>query len=81
MDSYRTFYRVYDSDLDGSRPFQHEREVREYASEMEEDTLVIVRRQQKMPEGGNAWEDRSHKFIRKDFDSAFFDLNFGGHRV
>jgi len=81
MDSYRTFYRVYDSDLDGSLSFQYEREAREHASKMEDDTLVIVRRRQRMPDGENAWEDRSHEFIRKDFHSAFFDVNFGGHRV
>jgi len=80
MDSFRTFYRVYDSDLDGSRPFQHEREAREHASELEDDTLVIVRRSQRLPEGENAWKDQNHKFIRKDFDSAFFEQNFGGIR-
>jgi len=80
MDSFRTFYRVYDSDIDGSRSFQHEREAKEHASKMEDDHLVIVKRSQRMPDGENSWQDQSHKFIRKDFNHPFFEQNFGGIR-
>jgi hypothetical protein len=76
--SYRTIYMVFDSDLSGSRPYTSERKARKHASDM--DNAVIVKRSQKSPVSGNCWEDQSHEFIRKDFDSAFFEQNFGGIR-
>lgn len=69
---------VFDSDLNGSRAYSSEQEAKKHASDIQ--SAVIVKRNQKSPVGGNCWEDQSYEFIRKDFDSPFFEQSFGGIR-